>query len=71
VASIRAGYQVQDLAAPSGLIASRPIWVAGIEPLQNPGSMQKVVNQRVDHNERGTDSKPQRPAFPRSQTNLR
>jgi hypothetical protein len=57
--------RLKNVAAPSGLIASRSVRVVSAEPPQDAGPVQKVVNQGVDHNKACTDFEPAGPALPR------
>jgi hypothetical protein len=53
-----AGNPLDDVATAARLIARGPIWVVSVEPLQDPRSVQKIVYEGVDHDERRTELGP-------------
>jgi hypothetical protein len=57
------GNGLNDLSTAALLITGRPIGMDGIEALQDPGPVQKVVHQRIDGDHAGADLVPERPVF--------
>jgi len=52
------GDQVDDVGTPAWLVAGDAVGVFGAEPPQNAGSMQEIMDQSVDGNERDPDVEP-------------
>jgi hypothetical protein len=53
--------ETEDVSAPAGLIAPVAVRMASIQPPQDPGSVQEIMDQRVYCHERRADFKPERP----------
>src|SRR5260370_35330783 len=49
---------LNDISAAARLVASQPIGVLGVEPMQDAGPVQKVVNERVDGDHAAADLNP-------------
>jgi hypothetical protein len=69
VDSVRDGFY--DLRAAARLITPRPIRVVGVEPVQNAGPVQKVMDQRIDRNHAAADFQPAAPLAGRAEKKLR
>jgi hypothetical protein len=53
------GYGCNNVGAATGSVASRTVLVLRLEPLQDPGPVQKVMNQRVDGDHAAADLGPE------------
>ena len=53
------GYGLNNVSAAAGPVAGRTIQVVRVEPLQDAGPVQKVVNQRVDGDHAAADLGPE------------
>ena len=58
-ASIRSATACNNVGAATGSVAGRAIRVIGLEPMQDAGAMQKVVNQGVDGDHAAADLGPE------------
>lgn len=59
--------QAENSGASSRLIATSSVRVVGTEPPQDPGSVQEIMDQGVDGDERRADFEPQRLSVPGAQ----
>ena len=66
-ASIRSATASNDLGAAAWPVAGRAIGVVGVEPVQDAGAVQKVVNEGVDGDHAGADLMPEPQLFWRSE----
>ena len=53
------GNDLNDIRAAAESVASQPVLVLRLEPLQDPGPVQKVMNQRVDGDHAAADLGPE------------
>ena len=53
------GNDLNDIRAAAESVASQPVLVLRLEPLQDPGPVQKVMNQRVDGDHAAADLDPE------------
>jgi hypothetical protein len=53
------GYSCNNVGAAAGPVASRTVLVLRLEPPQDPGPVQKVMNQRVDGDHAAADLGPE------------
>ena len=51
-------HSLNNVRAAVGLVASQPVQVVRIEPLQDPGPVQKIMDQRVDGDHAAADLDP-------------
>ena len=56
--------EMENFSASSRPVASIPVWVVSAQPVENPGSVQEIVDEGVDRHEGRADFDPQRPSMP-------
>ena len=72
LSSINVGRElIYDASAPSRLIATGSVRVVGTKPPQDPGSVQEIMDEGVDGDERRADFEPQRLSVPGAQQQAR
>ena len=72
LSSINVGRElIYDASAPSRPVAARSIDVIGAQPLQDPSSVQEIMDEGVDGDERRADFEPQRLSVPGAQQQAR
>ena len=53
-----AGNQPDNVGAAAWPVAAGPVWMASLEPAQDPGPVQEIVDQGIDRNQVHTDLQP-------------